>query len=114
MTWPETLLTGPQVVVDNWRANLVGTTYDRAVLVERSTASRETHFHEKDHSVALPVAMAGAVLIAAAKAQQGNNPAAPAQPAVQGQPAAAPARQLGSTAEEKSVLDASRGVCQGV
>jgi uncharacterized protein (TIGR02246 family) len=51
------------------------------------------------------MAIAGALLIAAARAQQGNTQAAQASAGAQAQPAAPPARQLGNTPEEKAVLD---------
>ena len=51
------------------------------------------------------IAIGGALVIAAARAQQGNCPVAQAQPGGQGKPAVAPARQLGATAEEKAILD---------
>ena len=51
------------------------------------------------------IAVAGALLIAAARAQQGNAQAARPQPGGQAKPEAAPARQLGATPEEKAVLD---------
>jgi uncharacterized protein (TIGR02246 family) len=51
------------------------------------------------------IAIAGALLLGAARAQQGNSQPAQAQGGGQGQPAAQPARQLGATADEKAVLD---------
>ncbi len=52
------------------------------------------------------IAIAGVLLIACARAQQGNGQPAQATPGGgQGQAAAAPARQLGGTPDEKAILD---------
>ncbi len=51
------------------------------------------------------IAIGGGLVIAAARAQQGNGPPAQAQAGGQAKPAAAPARQLGATPEEKAILD---------
>jgi uncharacterized protein (TIGR02246 family) len=51
------------------------------------------------------VAIAAALVFAAAKAQTGTARPAQAQPGGQGQAAAQPARQLGSTPDEKALID---------